>query len=323
MIGDWLETLGMQNVSESRSGARCNCPFHADDSQTLSVHGSRYRCFSASCGMTGTIWDLAKRLGTKVPDWVILAQTTPEPLVELEEIPEYSIAGLPFAYEMCARGLSREDVEAWGLRRDESEPGVLIPVRDHQGRFVSRAWRREDSRMRYRNEAGMPRDQILYGLDRVLAAYPGVNHVALVEGFGDAWKAQACGVPAVATLGALLSLGQAMVLQSAGVTRISLMYDNDAAGWQGAVAAYDTVSDFMHVDFAMQYAGHWPKDPGEANRVIAQRLWDHREGFAEFWSRTSDLYTTKTDRLIVDSAHCLLIHYNEDAREEPEFPEWD
>lgn len=287
MIADWLMTLGLQDVSDTRTGARARCPFHGSETQTLSIHGTRFVCFSAACGARGSLRKLAKHFGTTVPAWVLSHQELIVQYVEPEEIPLYTLATMPVANEFVSkRGLPTSVAEEWMLRVDDEHEGVLIPIFDHKGRYVSRIWRRYRGEPRYLNEPGMPREQLLYGLHSVL---PG-KRVALVEGCGDTWTPRLYGIPAVGTFGAAFCQGQLELLLRCGVTHVTIMYDNDYAGFVGAVHAFDLASDCVYIDFAMSYCGNHPKDPGSAYGVTLNRMYNNAESFADFWSRGVDKY---------------------------------
>lgn len=290
VVGDWLSLLGVYNVAETRTGARADCPFHDNSSgkQTFSLHGTRYTCFSASCGVNGTIFHLAKHFGTTVPDWVLSHQSLVAARIKPDELPLYQLANMETAYHFVeSRGLPQSVADEWWLRYDGDKNTILIPIFDHEGRYISRAWRRKTGKMRYQNEAGMPREQLLYGLHTLIDGDTKPDRVFLVEGFGDVWKARAAGIPAVGTYGANLCAGQVELLLECGISKVSIMYDNDDAGWKGAVRGFDTACDVLSVDFAMNYAGAWPKDPGEADDVCLRRLAKYRESFVDFWNRTA------------------------------------
>lgn len=291
MVSDWLTLLGMVNVTETRTGARCDCPFHdGAGGQTFSVFGLRFCCFSASCGISGTLRGLAKHFGTTLPDWVASYQLLIQRREDPEEIPLYTIANLPLATEfMLKRGLPEESAAQWEVRIDDENHGILIPIFDHEGRFVSRMWRRNSKKMKYQNEADMPREQLLYGLNSLIAEGRH-EHVYLLEGVGDVWKSRLSSIPSVGTYGANLCQGQIELMVNVGVKRATFMYDNDLAGWKGAIIGHDVACDTLAVDFAMNYRGRWPKDPGDGDEVCLTRLAKQRESFVEFYSRTVQNY---------------------------------
>lgn len=191
---------------------------------------------------------------------------------ELVEIPRYRLEAYARPYEfMRSRGIPDSETDLWEVRADHRKGAgtVLIPLHDPDGRIVSCAWRYASGARRYVNLKGMPRERMLYGLHRVP---PEHDKLILVEGFADAWKCWAAGYMAVSTYGAVMSPGQVQLLADRGHRSVIVMYDNDDAGYAGAIRAYKLMANHIEVRFAMRYLGVWPKDPGDANKTVFQRL---------------------------------------------------
>lgn len=279
-LAAWLEHAGLQRVSGTGQGARATCPFHDDPHRTFAVYtNGRYRCWSTRCGKSGFIKELEELFGITAP---VLVEALALPADEMPEIPRARLAPYRYAYEEAAkRGIPKSEVEAWDLRWDHrpEKKAILIPVHDDRGRIVSCIWRFSDSR-RYRNHPGLPRASLLYGLWRVTG-----DEVYLCEGPGDAWKLWSLGYQAVASLGAHLTEGQVAALARRGIGSVVIWYDNDKAGFEGAMLAADRLHGLVDVSFAMGYAGSWPKDPGECDAITAARLSRQRLGIRELRKR--------------------------------------
>jgi DNA primase len=153
------------------------------------------------------------------------------------------------------------EADRWRLRFDERRDALLIPVFDANDNLVGCAWRYFAGDKRYVNMPGLQRDRLCYGLNEVVKSK--IERVAVVEGFRDVWSCWRAGVPAVSTFGANMSTGQAETLYDAGVRHITMLYDNDAAGFSGAEKAH-RYAQCLVVSFAMNYGkSAWPKDPGD------------------------------------------------------------
>ncbi len=238
----------------------------------MAITGTWAKCYSSRCGVSLPLHKFAERLGFKLPDYVLEAASRVVQREVAREIPAYRLLAYPAPYAaMRARGIPDSETDSWQVRLDtrKSAGTLLIPCHDEEGRITGCAWRYISGTRRYVNLPGMDRQSMLYGLHRVP---PEHDNLILVEGFADAWKCWATGHPAVSTYGATMSQGQVQLLADRGHRRVLLMYDNDEAGYVGAARAYKMLSDHVEVRFAMRYLGVWPKDPGDANKVVISRL---------------------------------------------------
>lgn len=245
----------------------------------MAVFRRRFMCFSSRCGERGTLEELGVRLGVPVPEHVLLQQDVLRDDAEKStEIPRYRLEAYAVPYErMRKRGIPDPETDAWDIRWDHRKNGLLIPVHNPDGAIVSCAWRYDSGNLRYQNQAGMPRDQLLYGLHRCKPGRP----LIITEGFADTWKNWSFGYQSVSSFGAAVTSGQAALLAERGFYDTLLMYDNDAAGYEGAVRAHRVLSPLVEVRYAMAYRGVWPKDPGEADAHTINRLVSSPMSFRE------------------------------------------
>jgi DNA primase len=125
---------------------------------------------------------------------------------------------------------------------------------------------------------GLPREHTLYGLGRYLRDEPqGLKHVYVVEGYADVWKCWVAGIPAVSSFGNRMSRGQVDLLARLGIYRVTVMYDNDKAGYDGAWSCKRVGDKVLDMDFAMEYGLDGPKDPGDASVEFLQALAQNRK----------------------------------------------
>lgn len=132
------------------------------------------------------------------------------------------------------RGFNWESVQRWGLRWDDSEQAVLIPVQDHNGALIGTITRNlTGGKPKYQNSPLMGKANTLFGL--FLQRRGGV--IIVVEGPLDCIWLDQLGFPAAALLGSRMSAEQARLLQVSGYNEVVLALDNDPAGEEGTPIA--------------------------------------------------------------------------------------
>ena len=137
-----------------------------------------------------------------------------------------------------ARATDGHDIKTFNLpRADRHEPWGLSPVEDCA-----------------------TRSEVLVGLHLLKRG----GRAIVVEGPMDA---VVCGAGFVATLGASLSLEQAILIASSGVTEAVILYDPDEAGAKGAAAAYSRLSPFIPTRIAHCPAQTDPADLGRSGAL--------------------------------------------------------
>ncbi len=188
-----------------------------------------------------------------------------------------------------SRGISEDHAEWFGLssingdgsgsKADRLLSGrLLIPVWNQRKQFVywvARATMPDGIKTLNLPDAskhidwGLPhvadcakRSDVLVGLHLVAAGSP----VVIVEGPMDA---VVCGPGFVATMGSSLSIAQAFLLASAGVTEATILFDPDEAGMKGAAKAHALLSSFIPTTIANCPAG---TDPADLGRAAALRI---------------------------------------------------
>lgn len=106
------------------------------------------------------------------------------------------------------------------------------------------------------------KEEVVLGLHLLRVGEPAI----VVEGPVDA---AVCGPGFVATLGASMSVRQALAIAGAGVSEVILLYDPDEAGECGAAKARALLEGILPVRTALCPPGH---DPGKLGRKLA---WDY------------------------------------------------
>jgi DNA primase len=122
------------------------------------------------------------------------------------------------------RRITRDSVVKFNLGFSEKQDSVVIPMQSPDGMtigFVARTIEGKD----FKNTPGLPKSKILFNLHRVKSS----KIVYVVESSFDAIRLDQVGFPAVATLGANVSVSQVRLLEKY-FPNIVLVADNDEAG---------------------------------------------------------------------------------------------
>jgi len=123
-----------------------------------------------------------------------------------------------------SRRINKESVIKFDLGYSEKQGMVTIPVHSPDGMclgFVGRSIEGKE----FKNTPGLPKSKVLFNLHRVKSS----SIVYLVESSFDAIRLDQVGFPAVATLGANVSVSQIRLLEKY-FNNVVLIADNDEAG---------------------------------------------------------------------------------------------
>ena len=122
------------------------------------------------------------------------------------------------------RRINKDSVIKFDLGYSEKQGSVTIPVHSPDGMcigFVARTIEGKD----FKNTPGLPKSKVLFNLHRVKSS----SIVYVVESSFDAIRLDQVGFPAVATLGANVSVSQIRLLEKY-FNNVVLIADNDEAG---------------------------------------------------------------------------------------------
>lgn len=122
------------------------------------------------------------------------------------------------------RRVTKESVIKFDLGYSEKQGSVTIPVHSPDGMclgFVARTIEGKE----FKNTPGLPKSKVLFNLHRVKSS----SIVYVVESSFDAIRLDQVGFPAVATLGANVSVSQIRLLEKY-FNNVVLIADNDEAG---------------------------------------------------------------------------------------------
>jgi DNA primase len=122
------------------------------------------------------------------------------------------------------RRITKESIAKFDLGYSEKQDSVTVPMHSPDGMcigFVARTVEGKD----FKNTPGLPKSKILFNLHRIKTS----NMVYVVESSFDAIRLDQVGFPAVATLGANVSVSQIKLLEKY-FNNVVLVADNDEAG---------------------------------------------------------------------------------------------
>lgn len=122
------------------------------------------------------------------------------------------------------RRITRDSVIKFNLGFSEKQDSVTIPMQSPDGMTIGFVARTIEGK-EFKNTPGLPKSKILFNLHRVKSS----NTVYVVESSFDAIRLDQVGFPAVATLGANVSISQVRLLEKY-FPNIVLVADNDEAG---------------------------------------------------------------------------------------------
>lgn len=144
-----------------------------------------------------------------------------------------------------AKELFLVDEDASGGFYDRFRGRLMFPIRDERGDLVAFGGRLlRDGQPKYINSGDTPlynKSRVLYGSDRARLRWPKSGRATLCEGYLDVIACHRAGVDdAVASLGTSLTEEQAKLFARF-KTRVTVLYDADAAGQKAAARALDVL----------------------------------------------------------------------------------
>lgn len=224
-----LKSIEVSIVSETGNDFLCLCPIHGNkNTPSLSVSKTTglYLCFNPSCGESGSLQELVKRV-TKRNEFESLRlisrcvadslQDFEEQIVEiLEEKPEYvefdshildklwkEMSEHPNGRDyMHARGFNDETIRYFQVGYSHNQEMVTVPVHSPDGIPLGVVGRSVKEK-KFKNSTGLPKTKTLFNVHRAKRLS---STVIVTEASFDAMRIHQAGYPnVVATLGGHLS----------------------------------------------------------------------------------------------------------------------
>ena len=248
-----LRSINVDIVSQTGNDFLCLCPFHGNrNTPSFSVSKERgaFICFNPSCGESGSIIDIVKRLTERnefeairfikvkeIENDVDFEDTLSSVLEDKPDFVEFSqetldrlhadLAGNKEARDYFeSRGINEESMKHFALGYSSAMNMVITPVHSPDGMPVGLVGR-SISEKRFKNSNGLPKNKTMFNLHRA-KKLGGI--VIVVESNFDAIRVHQAGFPnVVATLGGHISNDNINLLNKY-FTKIIIMTDSDEAG---------------------------------------------------------------------------------------------
>jgi DNA primase len=168
-------------------------------------------------GLSSIIGDVEKKL-ISIPEYIQYDQ------VIIKRLNQQALESPRAMRYYSGRLITEASVKKFQLGYSEKQDMVTIPIAAPDGMevgFVGRSIEGKD----FKNTPGLPKSKILFNLHRVKTS----NRVYVVESSFDAIRLDQVGIPAVATLGAMVSTKQIELLRKY-FNSVFVIADNDEAG---------------------------------------------------------------------------------------------
>lgn len=252
-IRNIVSELGIGISSEASNNLIGYCPFHNNrntPSFSISCETGLWLCYNPSCGESGTVIELVKRLTDKnefqAMRLVLAAQqdafnnfddTILKMFEDTPKFEEFSQDTLDKLYNdlgrsdaakkyLISRGINVESMQYFKLGYSENMEMVITPVHSPDGTPIGLVGRSIEGK-RFKNSNSLPKSKTLFNIHR---AKKTGSHVIIVESNFDAIRIHQAGFPnVVATLGGSLSPEQQYLLNRY-FSKITIMTDADQAG---------------------------------------------------------------------------------------------
>ena len=248
-----IKSLGLEIVGETNNDFLCFCPFHSNrhtSSFSVSREKGAYICFNPSCGETGTLNELVKKILNKnefealryiaskeaesVENFDEILKDMFEEKPDFTEFPQDTLDDLynnlgnnKHAQEYFEhRGINADSMHYFKLGYSSNMGMVTVPVHSPDGIPVGLVGR-SISEKKFKNSNSLPRSKTMFNIHRAKKIG---SQVILVESTFDAIRVHQAGFPnVVATLGGHISHDNLNLLNRY-FNRIIIMTDADQAG---------------------------------------------------------------------------------------------
>lgn len=277
-----LQNAGVRNLKDSSKEISGSCPMHAkrlgrtDRHASWSINKYTYlhNCFS--CGYKGTLTGLLLDLTGSAPENIEaeLARTSFLQKIadRVEQEPEeplltdWSLHNLLLDVPdqlLSRRHLRRHAIDEYEVRWDSNRKCWVLPIRTISGEIIGAQYRQRGSVLTL--PKSVEKSKTLFGIFQMKKH----DIVALVESPLDAVRLYGLGIPAVASLGAWVSVEQCRLL-SRNFGRVVVALDNDIPGRQASETTLKLLRKLGSPAIPFSYRGIAEKDVGdvESDSVI-------------------------------------------------------
>lgn len=282
-----VKALGLNVLSDSNDNLSLYCPFHNNThtySFSISSISGAWLCFNPSCGESGSLTDLVKRILSKNDFQAlrfIMSQANSEEdsfdeelrsmLEDKPEFQEFSQTVLDKLYQdlgnnkeaqdyLLSRNILLDSMHYFKLGYSVNMGMVTVPIHSPDGLPLGLVGR-SISDKRFKNSTNLPKNKTMFNIHR--AKRVGGN-VIVVESAFDAIRVHQAGFPnVVATLGGHISKDNISSLNRY-FNKIFIMTDSDEAGRQLGLNIADRLRNKEVLWASHEYGKIYPHDAKDA-----------------------------------------------------------
>jgi DNA primase len=290
-----VKEIGLRVISESNNNLVIYCPFHNNThspSFYISEENGAWLCFNPSCGETGNIVQLVKRIADKNDFEAIRLITSKESqaldnfdeaLSEMfEDKPDFVEFDQSKLDELSlelslnknardyfqSRGINQESMNHFKLGYSESQGMVIVPVHSPDGIPVGLVGR-SISEKKFKNSTNLPKNKTLFNIHRAKRIG---DQVIIVESSFDAIRIHQSGFPnVIATLGGHISTDNLNLLNRY-FNRIVIMTDADQAGRELGISISNKLKNKDILWASYSYGKIYPHDAKDAGDMTEEEI---------------------------------------------------
>jgi DNA primase len=290
-----IKALGLDIVAEPGNEVMFYCPFHSNRhtaSCCVNKSSGVWLCFNPSCGESGTLTELVRRVLHKNDFEAIRFIATQEQaaLNNFDEIMANIFEEKPdfeeFSHEtldrlhldlavnenakdyLKSRSINEESMNYFGLGYSRAMNMVITPVHSPDGRPIGLVGRSIEGKS-FKNSTNLPKSKTLFNIHR--AKKIGEN-VIVVESNFDAIRIHQAGFPnVVAVLGGVLSTEQHKLLNRY-FNKITVMTDADLAGRELGLSIANRLKNKDLLWASYEYGKIYPHDAKDAGDMTDEEI---------------------------------------------------
>ena len=290
-----VKALGLDIVAEPGNEVMFYCPFHSNRhtaSCCINKDSGAWLCFNPSCGESGTLVELVRRVLHKNDFEAIrfIATQETEILNNFDELVAGMFEDKPdfeeFSQEtinrlhtdlgssqnakdyLISRGINEESMNHFFLGYSNSMGMVVTPVHSPDGTPIGIVGRSIEGKS-FKNSTNLPKSKTLFNVHRAKKIG---NHVIIVESNFDAIRIHQAGFPnVVATLGGFLSTEQHNLLNRY-FNKVTIMTDADLAGRELGLSIANRLKNKDLLWASYEYGKIYPHDAKDAGDMTDEEI---------------------------------------------------
>ena len=290
-----IKTIGLEVVGETSNDFLCYCPFHSNrhtSSFSVSREIGAFICFNPSCGESGTLVELVKRVLHKndfealrfisskeseaLENFDELLSNVMEERPDFVEFPQEILTNLYNDLLLSdqakdyfkSRGIDLDSINHFALGYSPKQDMVIVPVHSPDGMPVGLVGRSIKDK-RFKNSTNLPRSKTMFNIHRAKKIG---DHVIIVESSFDAIRVHQAGFPnVVATLGGHISSDNIGLLNRY-FNRVTIMTDSDLAGRELGITICSRLKNKDLLWASYSYGKIYPHDAKDVGDMTDEEI---------------------------------------------------